>query len=253
MGGFTQVPNDILDSMSDLKPAAFKLAMALCRLTYGYHRESVQASLTDLQELTGLSRQGVINASSEIGHLFSSLKEGQTTVWVVNTVDQEGSTDLTDDPPTSQQSRPDRSTELTSSSQQSVPATSSPKEKEIKPKQNGGVGGVPDGYYETVKAYENEIGLITHHVADMIVEAIDEFGHNLIVQAVHIAAEQNKRSWAYVEGILKRWRQEGRGANAKSNGRKPGVPVGQKLTAGGETFIVREGNKVERIPEDARP
>lgn len=247
MPGYTQVPNEILDCMSDLKPAAFKLAMALCRLTYGYHRESIQASLTDLQEITGLSRQGVINASAEIDHLFKSLKDGQITVWLVNTVDHDQSTELTDDLPASQQSVPDRSTELTSTSQQSVPTTSSPKEKETKPKESNGAGGVPDGYLETVSVYENEIGLITHHVADLIVESIVEFGKDPIIQAIHIAAEQNKRSWAYVEGILKRWRSEGRGARKNGSGLR-GNMVGQMLTAGGETFVIREGNKVERVP-----
>lgn len=247
MSNYTQVPNTILDTMSDLKPAAFKLAMALCRLTYGYHRESVEASLTDLQELTGLSRQGVINASAEIEHLFSSLKDGGTTVWVVNTVDRKQSTELTDEGDASQQSVPEQSTELTSSSQQSVPATSSPKEKEKKPKETNSAGGVVDGYRETVRAYENEIGAITYHVSELMAESVEEFGKDLIIQAIHIAAEQNKRSWAYVEGILKRWRTEGRGVKAGSNGIHSGAMIGQRLTAGGETFVIKEGNKVERL------
>ena len=52
---YTKVPNRILDSMAELKPAPFKLAMALCRLTYGFHRETVEISLSDLVLMTGLS------------------------------------------------------------------------------------------------------------------------------------------------------------------------------------------------------
>lgn len=124
MSGFTKVPNHILDSMADLKPASFKLAMALCRLTYGYHRDSVQISLRKLEGITGLSRQGIINASNEIGHIFTSNKNGIGTVWVVNTFDQYRSTECTG----GQQSVPDRSTHLTSNGQQSVPIYRSAKE-----------------------------------------------------------------------------------------------------------------------------
>ena len=86
MTTFTKVPNEILDSMADLKPAAFKLAMALCRLTFGYHRDRVEISQNKLSEFTGLSRRGILNVMGEIEHLFTCSVEDKTTTWVVNSV-----------------------------------------------------------------------------------------------------------------------------------------------------------------------
>lgn len=128
MSGYTKIPNSILDSMSDLKPAAFKLAMALCRLTYGYHRSNVQASQRELQELTGLSRQGIINATDQIKHLFTSTTDDAVTTWVVNSVDK-------GDPGTGTQSVQDMYTECTTDGTQSVPPTSGSKEKKEKYKE----------------------------------------------------------------------------------------------------------------------
>ena len=123
---YTKIPNNILDSMADLKPAAFNLSMALCRLTYGYHRDEVKASLSDLQEITGLSRPAIVSASKEVEHLFASEKrEKRITTYLVNTVYQIGET--------SKQSLPDELTEFTSSGKDSLPDTSSlKKERKLK-------------------------------------------------------------------------------------------------------------------------
>ncbi|HEB28225.1 MAG TPA: hypothetical protein ENI05_10685 [Porticoccus sp.] len=117
---YTKVPNDFLDSMSELKPAAFKLAVALYRLTNGWQKTETTATLDDLEKLTGLSRQGIINAKSEIGHLFAYMKRGRSSLWIVV---GEQSTELTEDKATSQQSRPLESTELTNNGQRSRPTT----------------------------------------------------------------------------------------------------------------------------------
>lgn len=59
---YTQVPNLLLDDlMMNMGEAELKVTIALSRLTFGYHRERVEISLSDLQEITHLSRQGVIN------------------------------------------------------------------------------------------------------------------------------------------------------------------------------------------------
>jgi hypothetical protein len=122
---YTKIPNEFLDAMHELKPAAFKLAMALYRLTNGWQRTETKATIDDLQKLTGLSRQGIINAKSEIELYFAHVKTGRSSIWMVV---GEQSTELTDDKATSQLSIPNQSTELTNDGQLSVPITSSIKE-----------------------------------------------------------------------------------------------------------------------------
>jgi len=60
---YTQVPNVILDIfMSEMEGSELKVTLAIARQTFGYHRDRHNLSLSDLQKLTGLSRQGVVNA-----------------------------------------------------------------------------------------------------------------------------------------------------------------------------------------------
>lgn len=59
---YTQIPNTLLDDLMMLMDGAeLKVTLAIARQTFGYHRERHSLSLSELQGLTGLSRQGVIN------------------------------------------------------------------------------------------------------------------------------------------------------------------------------------------------
>lgn len=77
---------------------------------------------------------------------------------------------------------------------------------------------------EIFQAYEHEVGLITAHIADEIESTIDA-GTPLewIKDAIHMAAENNARNWAYIRAILDRWMRDGRGAGKpqekRGNGR----------------------------------
>lgn len=58
--------------------------------------------------------------------------------------------------------------------------------------------------------YEDNIGPLTPMIADAIGDTQDTYPNNWIEEAIQIAAENNKRSWKYIEAILKRWHQEGK-------------------------------------------
>jgi phage replication O-like protein O len=58
---YTQFPNDILDKMPVMKDAEWRVACAICRKTFGWHKREDLLSLSQLMKLTGLSRQGVLN------------------------------------------------------------------------------------------------------------------------------------------------------------------------------------------------
>jgi phage replication O-like protein O len=67
----TQVPNVLLDVvMPAIKNASLRVLLAVARKTYGYQKSADDISLTQLQKLTGLSRQGVVNGISGLGNLL---------------------------------------------------------------------------------------------------------------------------------------------------------------------------------------
>lgn len=63
--------------------------------------------------------------------------------------------------------------------------------------------------------YENEIGILTPLISDKIQDAEKDYPEEWIIEAIGVAAKNNKRNWGYVEGILKRWKADG-----KNNGKK---------------------------------
>lgn len=71
MSGFTspnhtQCPNDLFDvHMLDMKEAELKVTLAIIRKTLGFHKKSDPISLSQLQKLTGLSRQAVSEGAAD--------------------------------------------------------------------------------------------------------------------------------------------------------------------------------------------
>ena len=58
--------------------------------------------------------------------------------------------------------------------------------------------------------YEENIGVITPLIAEELKDAEKDYQHAWIEDAMREAVAQNKRSWRYVDAILKRWAQEGK-------------------------------------------
>jgi DnaD/phage-associated family protein len=58
--------------------------------------------------------------------------------------------------------------------------------------------------------YERNIGVLTPLIADALQDAEKTYPADWIEDAFRIAVENNKRSWRYVEAILKRWQEGGR-------------------------------------------
>lgn len=59
---FTAVPNVLLDSMPEFRHNEFKVAMFICRHTFGFHQERKKMSLSYIERGCGLSRNTVINS-----------------------------------------------------------------------------------------------------------------------------------------------------------------------------------------------
>lgn len=98
---YTQTPNALYDLMPQMKEAELRVTLAIVRETFGWHRETARLSISKLQKLTGLSRQGVINGTESgiergtiirekegDGYLYSlCVNEVDTDSQLVNEVD----------------------------------------------------------------------------------------------------------------------------------------------------------------------
>ena len=60
------------------------------------------------------------------------------------------------------------------------------------------------------KLYEENIGPLTPLIADALKDAEGEFPEDWLADSIQLAVTNNKRSWAYCQAILKRWKDEGR-------------------------------------------
>ena len=81
--------------------------------------------------------------------------------------------------------------------------------------------------------YEQEIGLITPNIAEQIKDFLGQYRGppEWIEQAFAEAARLNKRSWGYVEAILKQWQTEGKGKR-QSRKTERQLPTTEELERG---------------------
>jgi len=61
------------------------------------------------------------------------------------------------------------------------------------------------------KLYEQNIGMITPMMAEILKEDEKTYPNEWIEEAIRLAVTRNVRKWKYVQGILERWQSEGRG------------------------------------------
>ena len=54
---YTQVPNAILEAMPQMGEAEFRVVIAICRKTFGWQKNWDRISISQLSELTGLTRR----------------------------------------------------------------------------------------------------------------------------------------------------------------------------------------------------
>ena len=62
--------------------------------------------------------------------------------------------------------------------------------------------------------YEQNIGALTPILADELRDAELSYPEEWITSAIKLAVESNRRSWRYIQGILRRWEAEGKGSGA---------------------------------------
>ena len=75
-------------------------------------------------------------------------------------------------------------------------------------------------FAKLVREYEQNIGVITNKTSDLIFDDLEQYGYELCSKAITEAVRQNKRTWAYVQGILKRWWANGYKHELPKNGKQ---------------------------------
>lgn len=82
------------------------------------------------------------------------------------------------------------------------------KGKERKVKESSSMG--DDGLKDAITAYRKNIYPMPGEMdLEKLKALIDDFGSDIVVKAIDRAVTRNKRSLAYIHGILKRWRADG--------------------------------------------
>jgi DnaD/phage-associated family protein len=81
----------------------------------------------------------------------------------------------------------------------------------------------PDDRPNIFVLYEENIGMLSPILAEELKEAEELYSAGWLESAFHIAVSENKRSWRYIAGILRRWAAEGKdeGKYDGKSGRHP--------------------------------
>jgi len=63
---YTIIPNIILDKMmSEMSESEFRVVIAICRKTFGWHKDKDRISISQIEKLTGLSHNAVIEGTKQ--------------------------------------------------------------------------------------------------------------------------------------------------------------------------------------------
>jgi DnaD/phage-associated family protein len=73
----------------------------------------------------------------------------------------------------------------------------------------------PEAVGKVVRAYESHIGIITPHIKELLVAAVEEYPLDWILEAINIAVENNVLKWRYAGAILESWRVKGKTTGKK--------------------------------------
>jgi len=116
------------------------------------------------------------------------------------------------------------------------------------------------------EAYQSEIGVITPFIADDMTAYEKEFDVSWILQAIHIAAENSKRSWGYVKAVLKTAKEKGMSPELvkvemyakKTDNNKPAYRVNKKQPSTPQSpqpdnFLAELAAKKIRLQQQVNP
>jgi DnaD/phage-associated family protein len=192
--------------LNDLNTSAIALWHTLMAINnMAGWKERFNAPNSTVEKLTGLSKQGLVNARIKLieNELieYEKGKKGKAPIYkvksLVNSVDQ--SLYQSDTQSVYQYGYQSDDQQLTI-----------PKHKQNKTKQKEDVVDDAPASLNPFQFYEQEgFGILGGYIPQKIVSWCDDLCEELVLEAMKIAVEQGTKKWGYVEAILKNWSQKG--------------------------------------------
>lgn len=201
--------------LNDMSTGEIALWHTLMNIGNRLGQKSVfNAPTSTVMRWTGLSKQGVINARKKLKERgFISYKKGkqnQAPVYKMIPLHKAiehyftftSNQELTQDLPRA--SSPSLTPQLTedSTDELTIHKVQNTKEKRRR-------GGSKREMHELCKIYEENIGKLTPLIREELLGWMDDFGENVIEEAILIMVKKGGKTFSYLEKILEEWKQEG--------------------------------------------
>lgn len=173
-----------------------RVMLAICRKTFGWHKTRDRLSLSQLEELTGMSRQGVLNG------IESCLARG----WL-RRYDSGGSYEYEVNIEEQVVNEVDHPTQMGSQRSRPVVVNEVDTQKKYLKKEDEAAA---DAAKSAIDTYSRNIGLATPIIADDIRAAVARHGAPTVCDAIAESVRSGARSWSYVAAVLDAWATYGR-------------------------------------------
>jgi DnaD/phage-associated family protein len=186
--------------------AEFNLAMSALETDTGLSRRTIERARSILQESGLILVKARAGNQSPIYKIIPFVRryDAQT----VAQFDVQTAIDGHDDAQTVAQNMADGHDDAQSVAQSVAQSDHIPRHKDIKTKDNRVYDDV--GYKEVLKAYRKNIYPMPGEMdLEKLKAMVDDFGSDIVVKAIDRAVTRNKRSLAYIHGILKSWQTGG--------------------------------------------
>ena len=215
--------------------AEFNLAMSALETDTGLSRRTIERARSILQE------SGLIHVKARAGNQSPIYKiipfVRQYDVQTVAQSDVQPAIDGHDDAQSVAQNMVDGHDDAQSVAQSVAQSDHIPRHKDIKTKDNRVYDDV--GYKEVLKAYRKNIYPMPGEMdLEKLKALVDDFGNDTVIKAIDRAVTRNKRSLAYIHGILKSWQAGGyddentaRPQPTPRNSKKEAIDVVNRLMA----------------------
>lgn len=195
--------------MAEMSNAELRVTLAVIRATFGYRRDSAKISLTEMAEMTGMAYTGV-SAGMNAPGIKREHDGKRTATWSYSPSATEG-----DDP------LPEREEPSATEGVLPLPQRETPSATEVQSRGTESIKeSIKDKEAIVFSIYENNIGLLTPVVSQKILSDLAEYPAGWVEDAIGKAVLAEKRSYSYVQGILRNWKRDGR-KNGNGNGQAP--------------------------------
>jgi len=246
VGGFTPVIDSIVEELGFICANVFGVIWRYCQMSDGM----CKASQSRIAEKLGLSVSTVKRCAEklvEAGYLRSIVKKGVGVEYYDTglaglriQVSGYNHHDIKNNQALSEPAHRELSSQLTGSYQASSQgATKKDIKIDIQDTATAAVNAEPNENLETAKvfkAYEQEIGMLTAFTREEVLDAIEHYPHDWIIEAIKEAAKNNVRKWSYARAILESW---------KVNGYKTDVRPKEKVSSNSKK--VKHEDNEERV------